>query len=76
MILISQFKMLLSMCGFPQSGDQLRTSVVQPVDTFADLPEEPSGLFLVLADETKGGSPTIYLYSGAKRYWFAATEDT
>ena len=45
------------------------------VPTFAALPAAPRGLYLVLADETKAGSPTIYFFNGGHRYWVAMVQD-
>lgn len=63
---------------FVESGvseAQLPALVVQQSATFAALPDDPLGLFLVLADETKGGTPTIYLFTSAHRYWVAMVQD-
>jgi hypothetical protein len=63
---------------FVESGvseAQLPSLVVQQSATFAELPTDPLGLFLVLADETKGGNPTIYLFTSAHRYWVAMVQD-
>ena len=54
---------------------ELPSLVVQQSATFAALPPSPLGLFLVLADETKGGSPTIYLFTASHRYWVAMVQD-
>lgn len=54
---------------------ELPSLVVQQSATFAALPPSPVGLFLVLADETKGGSPTIYLFTSTHRYWVAMVQD-
>jgi hypothetical protein len=53
----------------------LPSMVVQQVATFASLPATPLGLYLVLADETKGGTPTIYLFTASHRYWVAMIQD-
>lgn len=45
------------------------------VATHAALPAAPRGLYLVLADETKGGNPTIYFFNGGHRYWVAMVQD-
>lgn len=54
---------------------ELPSLVVQQVATFASLPESPLGLYMVLADETKGGAPTIYFFTSAHRYWIAMVQD-
>lgn len=54
---------------------ELPSLVVQQSATFASLPASPLGLFLVLADETKGGNPTIYLFTASHRYWVAMVQD-
>ncbi|HEX7906881.1 MAG TPA: hypothetical protein VF534_02145 [Paraburkholderia sp.] len=50
-------------------------SIVQQVPTFASLPQSPAGLFLVVADETKGGNPSIYFFNASHRYWIAMVQD-
>lgn len=45
------------------------------VATYSSLPSSPSGWYLITADETKSGGPSIYLFSGGRRYWFAMVED-
>lgn len=45
------------------------------IATFAALPASPAGLYLVLADETKGGAPTLYLFKNGARYWVAMVQD-
>lgn len=57
------------------TATQLPALVVQQSATFAALPANPLGLFLVLADETKGGTPTIYLFTSTHRYWVAMVQD-
>lgn len=54
---------------------ELPSLVVQQAATFASLPATPMGLYLVLADETKGGTPTIYLFTASHRYWVAMVQD-
>lgn len=54
---------------------ELPSLVVQQVATFASLPANPLGLFLVLADETKNGAPTIYFFTASHRYWVAMVQD-
>ncbi|WP_168793616.1 hypothetical protein [Paraburkholderia aromaticivorans] len=54
---------------------ELPSLVVQQSATFASLPANPVGLFLVLADETKGGAPQIYLFTASHRYWVAMVQD-
>lgn len=54
---------------------ELPSLVVQQVATFGSLPASPIGLYLVLADETKGGNPTIYFFSTTHRYWIAMVQD-
>lgn len=58
-----------------QYAAQLPSLVVQLVATFAALPASPLGLFLVVADETKGGSPSIYFFTSTHRYWIAMVQD-
>lgn len=69
------FMKFLGLCGYPQSGTNLPAIVVQKAPTYASLPASPAGLFLVLADETKGGTPTIYLFDSGNRYWVAMVQD-
>lgn len=45
------------------------------VATFAALPANPLGLYLVQADETKSGAPTIYYFNSSHRYWVAMVQD-
>ncbi|MDR6389254.1 hyaluronate lyase N-terminal domain-containing protein [Paraburkholderia phenoliruptrix] len=45
------------------------------VATFAALPANPLGLYLVVADETKSGNPSIYFFNGGHRYWVAMVQD-
>jgi hypothetical protein len=47
----------------------------QIAPTFATIPENPQGIFLVLADETKSGAPTLYLFTTSHRYWIAMVQD-
>jgi hypothetical protein len=54
---------------------QLPSLVVQQSATFASLPPDPLGLFLVLDDETKSNQPTIYLFTASHRYWVAMVQD-
>jgi hypothetical protein len=54
---------------------QIVGMVIQPVATFAALPATPTGLYLVLADETKAGAPTFYLFNGSDRFWGAWVKD-
>lgn len=54
---------------------ELPSLVVQQVATFASLPASPVGLYLVLADETKNGNPTIYFFTATSRYWIAMVQD-
>lgn len=49
-------------------------SVLQ-VATYAALPATPIGLYLVVADESKGGGPSFYLFTTTHRYWFAMVQD-
>lgn len=61
-----------------QSYQQMLSLFNNPATTvasYADLPSSPSGWYLVTADETKSGTPSIYLFSGGNRYWFAMIED-
>ncbi|HEX7906699.1 MAG TPA: hypothetical protein VF534_01220 [Paraburkholderia sp.] len=48
--------------------------VVQQVATHAALPASPVGLYLVLADETRGGSPSLYYFWSTHCVWFAALQ--
>lgn len=51
-------------------------SLVCPqIATFSDIPASPKGFYLVLADETKGGAPTIYFFTASHRYWIAMIQD-
>ena len=51
-------------------------SLVCPqVATFASIPASPTGFYLVLADETKSGNPTIYFFTASHRYWLAMVQD-
>lgn len=63
-----------------QAAEDARELVENPVvivPTAAELPESPRGLYLVEADERKGGGPQIYYYPGSgRRFWFASVEDT
>jgi hypothetical protein len=43
--------------------------------TFAAMPATVQGIALVLADETKGGGPTMYFFKGGHRYWLAMVQD-
>lgn len=45
------------------------------VPNYAALPQGVQGLYLVIADETKGGNPTIYFFNGPQRYWVAMVQD-
>lgn len=54
---------------------ELPSLVVQQVAAFASLPPSPIGLYLVLADETKNGNPTIYFFTATHRYWIAMVQD-
>ncbi|WP_133663482.1 hypothetical protein [Paraburkholderia sp. BL10I2N1] len=45
------------------------------VATFAALPATPQGIYLVLADETKGGTPSMYFFTATHRYWLAMVQD-
>jgi hypothetical protein len=56
-------------------GDTSTPISVLQVATYSALPSTPTGLYLVLADETKGGAPTFYLFTTAHRYWFAMVQD-
>jgi hypothetical protein len=49
--------------------------VCQQVATFSALPASPAGFYLVLADETKSGNPTIYFFTATHRYWIAMVKD-
>lgn len=53
----------------------LPSLVVQQAATYASLPPSPLGIYLVLADETKSGAPTIYFFTSAHRYWIAMVQD-
>ena len=46
------------------------------VATFASLPSAPRGFYLILADETKSGGPTMYFFTSSNRYWIAMTQDS
>ncbi|WP_227136721.1 hypothetical protein [Kosakonia radicincitans] len=74
MVVYSGFISSLSSSGatitIASSGNQVST-----VETYAALPETPYGWYLVTADETKSGGPSIYFFTGGKRYWFAMVED-
>ncbi|ECW0140693.1 phage tail protein [Salmonella enterica subsp. salamae] len=63
-----------------QAAGDARELVENPVvivPTAAELPDSPRGLYLVEADERKGGGPQIYYYPGSgRRFWFASVEDT
>lgn len=63
-----------------QAAEDARELVENPVvivQTAAELPAQPRGLYLVEADEVKGGGPQIYYYPGSgRRFWFASVEDT
>lgn len=63
-----------------RSAGEARERVENPiviVPTAAELPDSPRGLYLVEADEGKGGGPQIYYYPGSgRRFWFASVEDT
>ena len=48
---------------------------VLQVATYSALPSSPTGLYLVAADETKGGSPSFYFFTTSHRYWFAMVQD-
>lgn len=43
--------------------------------TFASMPAGILGLVLVLADETKGGVPSMYYFTATHRYWIAMVQD-
>ncbi|HDR8938713.1 MULTISPECIES: hypothetical protein [Burkholderia cepacia complex] len=58
-----------------ESGNVFPVGAPVSVATYASLPASPRGLFLVLADETKGGNPTIYLFTATHRYWVAMVQD-
>ncbi|ELL0230815.1 prophage tail fiber N-terminal domain-containing protein [Salmonella enterica] len=62
-----------------QAAGDARELVENPVvivPTAAELPDSPRGLYLVEADERKGGGPQIYYYPGSgRRFWFASVED-
>ena len=45
------------------------------VATYADIPANPSGWYLVTADETKSNGPSVYLFKDGERYWFAMVRD-
>lgn len=47
----------------------------QVVSTFASLPAQRLGFYLVLADETKSGAPAIYFFTATDRYWLAMVKD-
>lgn len=51
------------------------TLICPQVATFASLPASPTGFYLVLADETKSGAPTIYFFTTSHRYWVAMVQD-
>lgn len=53
-------------------GDFLNQTIVA---TYAALPVQPRGLFIVLADETKGGSCSVYFFTPIHRIWFAAIQE-
>lgn len=55
--------------------DDFRGEVVESVPSFASLPADAEGFWLVRADETKGDAPTLYLCSGGLRYWVAMVRD-
>lgn len=59
-----------------QAVREMRENPLTVIPDESSVPEHPLGLFLILADASKGGGPQIYLYTGEKRYWFASTEDT
>lgn len=58
-----------------ESGNLFPVGAPVTVATYASLPASPLGLYLVLADETKSGNPTIYLFTATHRYWVAMVED-
>ncbi|HHL2824758.1 TPA: prophage tail fiber N-terminal domain-containing protein [Citrobacter murliniae] len=45
------------------------------VATYSAIPANPSGWYLVTADETKSSGPSVYLFKDGARYWFAMVED-
>lgn len=47
----------------------------QVAANFASLPAQPLGMYLVLADETKGNGPSIYFFTASHRYWIAMVQD-
>lgn len=47
---------------------------VQQAATHASLPASPAGLYLVLADETRGGGPSLYYFWSTHCIWFAALQ--
>jgi hypothetical protein len=49
--------------------------VCPSVANFASLPATPTGFYLVLADETKGGGSIIYFFTTSHRYWIAMVQD-
>ncbi|MFM0663323.1 hypothetical protein [Paraburkholderia sediminicola] len=53
---------------------ELPTLVIQQVATYASLPASPVGLYLVLADETKDGTPSLYYFWSTHCMWFAALQ--
>lgn len=59
------YQQMLSLLGNPAVTAQ----------TYADIPASPSGWFLISADETKGGNPSVYLFKDDARYWFAMVRD-
>ncbi|MBR7998249.1 hypothetical protein [Burkholderia vietnamiensis] len=58
-----------------ESGNVFPVGAPVSVATYASLPASPRGLFLVLADETKGGSSQMYFFNGGHRYWIAMVQD-
>lgn len=56
-------------------ADAIQTPVLQ-VATFASIPVGSHGLYLVTADETKGGNPSMYFFTSTARYWFAMVQDS
>lgn len=48
-----------------------RTLSVRVVATYAALPINPFGVFVVLADETRGGGPIQYMFLDGSTYWVA-----
>jgi hypothetical protein len=47
--------------------------VVTP--TYASIPANPTGFWVVTADETKAGNTTIYLFTPGVTIWFAAIKE-